>query len=168
MTPLKPATALILALLVVTLPACTDQSNSQQEVETAVPHTSPKECKPSVHPFWARFRGAVLKEDWEAVANLTEFPFDVYERSGRRNRLSREEFIKRLPEFLGLEPYYGYPGVEPKPASMKALIKAVPALPKDACGDLTNQMTVDLWSFGMTSEGWRFGRVDVPGPQYRR
>ena len=158
---------LITAFLLSTLAACTEPPAPVANEHEPVP-VSTAECKPSVYPFWTKFREAVLKENWDVMADMTEFPFDVYERNGKKSHLSREEFIRRLPEFLSLEPYYGYSGVEPKPASMKALIRAIPALATDACGDFTNQMTIDLWSFGITAEGWRFGRVDVPGPQYRR
>lgn len=163
MNPLKPAATLTLALLLSAFAACADRSNSQQEVDTAVPHASAKECKPSVHPFWAKFREAVLKEDWEAVAGMTEFPLMVVRPADAKGKpISRQEFAKLFPQFLNAVPVYGHPGVDPKPATMKALIKTVSALAKDACGDFENMLVFDHWEFYLRPEGWRLGYIAVP------
>ena len=64
---------LIVTLLLSTLAACSDPPPPVVE-EAVLPDYSHIVCKPSVHPFWTKFRDAVLKEDWEAVADMAEFP----------------------------------------------------------------------------------------------
>ena len=124
-----------------------------------IPDYSHLRCKPSVHPFWKKFRDAILKEDWETVAGLTEFPLIVH--GYGRKHISRKEFVEQFPQFLNATLVYGYPGVEPKPASMRALIKAVPTLHKDACGDFEEMLSFERWDFGLTLEDWRLGVIRV-------
>ena len=151
---------LILALLLSTLAACSDPPPLVVE-EVVLPDYSHIVCKPSVHPFWTKFRDAVLKEDWEAVAGLTEFPLGIYRYDGEKKYLPRQEFAKQFPQFLNATPDDDYPGVTPKPASMRALIKAVPMLDKKACGDFEEYLVVEHWHFHLRAEGWRLGVVSV-------
>ena len=159
-------TQLILALLLVTLAACSDPpppvmppATEQERTTPLIPDYSHLRCKPSVHPFWTKFRDAVLKEDWEAVAELTEFPLTVH--GYEEKHISRKEFAKHFPQFLNATLVYGYPGVKPKPASMRELIKAVPTLDKDACGDFEILLPIGRWDFFLRAEGWRLGFIRV-------
>lgn len=149
---------LVIAFLLFPLTACSDPPAPVVE-DAVLPDYSHIVCKPSVHPFWAKFRAAILKEDWEAVADMTEFPLVVIERG--RKHISREEFAKQFPQLLSAAPIYGYPGVEPKPASMRALVRAVPTLAKDACGDFEEMLVLGRWEFYLRPEGWRLGAIDV-------
>ena len=152
---------LIVTLLLSTLAACSDPPPAVAEV-AVLPDYSHIVCKPSVHPFWTKFRDAVLKEDWEAVADMTEFPLPVIQPSpAAKKLLSRKDFAKQFPQFLNVAPVYGYPGVEPKPVSMRALLRAVPALAKDACGDFEEMLAFERWEFFLRPEGWRLGVVYV-------
>jgi len=115
-----------------------------------------------VHPFWTKFRNAVLKEDWETVAGLTRFPLTIHRFDGDEKLIARQDFIKQFPQFLNARLGEYYRGIEPKPASIRALVKALPVLDKKACGDFEEMLDIDNWSFGLTPEGWRLGRIDVP------
>lgn len=124
-------------------------------------------CNPGVHPFWTKFRAAVLKEDWNAVADLTDFPFQVYVK-GNEKLISRPEFIKALPQFLKSSPGKDYFNATAKDTSMKTLIKETPTLDKRACGEFEILLVIGLWHFSWTSENdWRLRRVDVHEPTPR-
>lgn len=122
-------------------------------------HHKSRNCEESVYPFWAKFRAAILKEDWERVADLTQFPFSVLEPHAPKKELSRTEFIKRLPELLKASPGDGYAS-----ATMKAYIQAMPTLEKGiSCGEF-GTLNLGIWDFHLRPEGWRLGAVDTATP----
>jgi len=152
---------LILSLLLFTLAACSDPPPPVVE-EAVLPDYSHIVCKPSVHPFWTKFREAVLKEDWEAVAELTEFPlmWIPLDRS-KTQYISRQEFIKQFPQRANAPLGNIYPPITPKPDSMKELIRTIPTLHKSACGELEEQLDIGHWTFIARTEGWRLAVVGV-------
>lgn len=160
MTPLKLTTAFLLTLLVAALPACADRPGAEKEAEIAIPQPSTAECKPSVHPFWAKFREAVLKEDWETVAERTEFPLMVVRPADAKGKsISRQEFAKLFPQFLDA----AHGGKYPRPdMTMRELIRGTPVLDKRACGDFEEYLNIGRWYFYARSGGWRLGSVDTP------
>lgn len=151
---------LIAVLILAMLAACTDPPPPVVE-DAVLPDYSKIVCKPSVHPFWAKFRDAVLKEDWEGVAGLTEFPLTIHRFDGDEKLIPRQDFAQQFPQFLNTMPDEGYPGVKLKTASMRELIRAIPTLHKKACGDFEEMLAIDNWQFFMRPEGWRLGRIDV-------
>lgn len=162
MTPLKLTTAFLLTLLVAALPACADRPGAEKEAEIAIPQPSTAECKPSVHSFWAKFREAVLKEDWGAVADMTAFPLEVVgpgpDGAGRKH-LSRSDFSKHFPQFLDVT----HGGKYPRPdMTMRELIRDTPTLDKRACGDFEEQLHVGRWVFFLGSKGWRLEGILAP------
>ena len=152
---------LIVTLLLSTLAACSDPPPAVAEV-AVLPDYSNIVCKPSVHPFWTKFRDAVLKEDWEAVADMTEFPLPVIQPSpAAKKLLSRKDFSKQFPQFLNAALSEYYHGIKPKPASMRELISATPTLDKKACGNFEGLLSIGRWEFFLRPEGWRLGVVYV-------
>lgn len=149
---------LISALLLIMLSACTDPPPAGKK-EKLMDDLSHIVCKPSVHPFWAKFREAVLKEDWNGVADLTEFPLTVHRSSPAAEKfLSRQDFAKQFPQFLNAPSGERYP----RPgSSMKELVRSIPTLAKDECGDFEEQLAIGEWRFFLRSEGWRLGVVYV-------
>ena len=119
------------------------------------------DCKPSIHPFWTKFRAAVLAEDAEAVADMTHFPLGIATgKEGRGGPLSREEFIKRFPQFLNAPAYPGRPGE--KPPTMKELLKEVPTLAKDACAPFETILAFERWTFQLREEDrWKLDSVET-------
>lgn len=117
-------------------------------------------CKPSIHPFWMKFRAAILAEDAEAVADMAEFPLGIASaKEIQGETISRAEFIKRFPQFLNAptEGNYGRDNTR----TMKELVKNIPTLDKDACGDFEGMLPFDRWTFHLTPEGWRLNSVET-------
>lgn len=141
---------LILALLLATLAACSD------------PPKAKVICPDDAHRFWTTFRSAVLKDDVNAVADMTEFPLTViWLREDREQLLSRQEFIKYYPKLLNASLSKLNPPMTPTPASMKALVRIVTTPRGPVCSELPGQFNVGNWTLGLTSEGWRLGVVYV-------
>lgn len=153
----------LIVFLLVTLAACNDPPPvSSTEVFDEEPvHLSTAECKPSIHPFWKKFRAAVLAEDVEAVANMTHFPLAIATaKEGRDEPLSRQEFIQRFPQFLNAPAYPGRPGE--KPPTMKEETREHPTLAKDACGAFETILPFKRWTFQLYEEDrWKLDSVET-------
>ena len=160
-------TRILLALLLATLAACSDPPPAaakavatEKEIPTANPnddHSREVFCEPSIHPFWKKFRAAVLAEDAEAVADMAEFPLGTSDKD-----LSRAEFIKWLPQLLKADLIYGHLGVQPQPVSMKELVRAMPTLAKDACAPFEETLHYDRWRFQLRVGGsWQLDLVQT-------
>lgn len=157
---------LIFALLLFLLAACTDPLPSvaadtvEEEIPIAPPYVLRVECKSSVQPFWTKFRAAILKEDWEAVADMTEFPLAIRRYDGRK-LLTRKNFAKHFPQFLNAALTYDTFGDKPKPTTMREYIKVLHTLDRKACGDFEEWLPIDHWQFFLGAEGWRLSYVTV-------
>ena len=170
-------TRILLALLLATLAACNDPPPAaakavatDKEIPTANPtddhHSREVFCEPSIHPFWKKFRAAVLAEDAEAVADMTHFPVAV---SGKA--LSRAEFIKQFPRLLKVPPTDFSFLSKPNMTSMKEVIRNYPTLEKNACAPPGTLLHFDRWAFDLKPEGWRLELVETRtfqpyGPPY--
>ena len=168
-------TRILLALLLATLAACSDPPPpaaakavaTDKEIPAANPtddhHSREVFCKPSIHPFWKKFRAAILAEDAEAVADMTEFPLDIVTaKEGRAEPLSRAEFIKRFPQFLNAAPTRRYEIEKLKITSMQERIRQYPILEKNACGDFETILAFDRWTFQLYEKTrWKLDNVDA-------
>lgn len=115
---------LIAALILAMLAACTDRPPPPVVEDAVLPDYSHIVCNPSVHPFWAKFRAAILNEDWQADADMMEFPL-VWESMDRSKtqRITRQEFVKQFPQRVNAPLGNIYPPIKPQPDSMKELSK---------------------------------------------
>ena len=120
-----------------------------------------RNCDESIHPFWKKFRAAVLAEDAEAVADMTHFPLDISTAKKERDEpLSRAQFIKRFPQMLADDLTYGHLDVQPQPVSMKELVRAMPTLAKEMCAPHGTVMPFDLWTFRLYKKThWKLNYV---------
>lgn len=152
---LRPA----LAILLFALTACSDPSPATATQDHEPAHVSTAQCKPSVHPFWTKFRAAILKEDWNAVAELTEFPLVIHTWSpAAEKRVSRQDLAKQFPQFLNAPHGESYARSD---LSMKGLVQSIPTLAKDECGDFEEQLVIGQWRFFLRPDGWRLGVIYV-------
>lgn len=88
---------------------------------------------------------------------MTRFPLTILRHDYQGKDLSRQDFSKHLPQFLNAVPKDDYPGIKPKPASMRKLIEAIsmPTLDKDICEEYYNGfLAVGSWEFYYRAEGW--------------
>lgn len=128
--------------------------NEADESTDGVQHPLP--CAPGFHPFWEKFRAAVLAEDAEAVANMTHFPLET---SGSK-KISRAEFIKRFPRFLNAktDDYGG----KVKTITMKEYIRDTPTLDEPACFLSARTLYFGRWTFHFDEGGrWWLGSIDT-------
>lgn len=115
-------------------------------------------CTNSAQQYWAKFRGAVLESNVEAVANLTRFPFMVS--SGmlddeRKNKsISRQEFIALYPQLLISDP-----GIKLTPTTMWDLINENKQLTPAFCTSGGGQFRVGDWVFRLKDNKWKFQQV---------
>lgn len=150
----------ITALIFATLTACTDPPPPAVMVETveeAVDDHPDVDCHPGLPEFWVKFRAAVLKEDMNALADLTEFPFIVHRYDGKRKLLSREEFIQHFPQFLNIRSDNVHSGR----LTMKEEIRMRPTRSSQSCGEHAGQLNIEHWMFVGYQEGWHFIRADT-------
>ena len=150
----------IIVLLIISsvflLAACTEPVSTP--VSTS---TESKVCPESAQQFWKKFRSAVLKEDMNALADMTHFPLEVYtstesfsERSLYRNNFNKH-FTYLLNLGLGGHEFDPYP--KPIPASMKEFARAVSKL--EECVDGGTRFQLGMWMFQLYPEGFRFTAV---------
>ena len=166
-------TRILLALLLATLAACSDPPPAaakavatEKEIPTANPnddhHSREVFCKPSIHPFWTKFRAAVLAEDAEAVTRMTHFPLRITSAGDGPDELSREEFVKQFPQFLKAPPTDRYFIEKLNITSMKEMIRDYPTLEKKACTPFEELLHFDRWRFQLREGGlWRLDHVDT-------
>jgi hypothetical protein len=113
-----------------------------------------------------KFRGAVIKNDLNAIAGMTQFPLEVWEArdNDEKEMVARVDFDRRFPELLNIDlgDQYQQPVLTPKPSSMKALVDATTRLPPSYCNAAGDQFRVGEWVFKSTSNGWRFAQAFVP------
>jgi hypothetical protein len=107
----------------------------------------------SIEVFWQRFRGAVIKGDKAAVANMSQFPIPLP--YGMGSIKTRAQLLRRYREVFNHE------GSAAK-CFEDAIPKTDPARPreftvgcKNAAGD-----EVVIYSFAQTRNGWRFSGLD--------
>ena len=155
---MQPPFRIFLALLLTGLAACSELP--PPAAGTPLPPTAgandPIEeqppgggiCEPSIHPFWKKFRAAVLKEDMAALASMTEFPLVLFQSSSSSKKLvSRQEFAGQFPQLL---------------KTAKAVLRKNPTLEKAACWPQTDYLFFKiLLEFSLTPDGWRFTGMGV-------
>lgn len=144
------------------LATCSEKKPADKSLPEAVTETVVAKCDKSVHPFWIKFRDAVLKNDLNAIADMTEFPVVIHRLDGYEKLLSRPEFIKQFPQLLTAPLGKIYDPITPVPASMREWVRAVATLSGNECNGLVKQLDVGRWMFGLRPEGWRLGVVSVP------
>lgn len=130
---------LILALLLSTLTACTDANS----------------CPDSAQQFWTKFRAAVLKDDFDALAAMTHFPLEVSGDADNSPKkfVYRKNFNKHLTTFLSYELTSNPESLRPKPASMKELVRVVTKLTD--CREDGDYAYLGRLVFLLKPEGWR-------------
>jgi hypothetical protein len=113
----------------------------------------PPACPASAQAFWSWFRSSALSRKTAAMADAARFPFVVrgqLDSSGQRE-LTREQFVALVPALLAADP-----GTSATPTTMEALVASTKTLPAPACSGEGRQFRVGVWSFALTSAGWRF------------
>lgn len=136
---------LILALLLSTLTACTEANS----------------CPDSAQQFWAKFRAAVLKDDFDALAAMTHFPLEVSGDADNspKKYVYRKNFSKHFSYLLNLDMDGNEyePNPKPIPATMKEFARAVTRVPR--CGGDGDYFYLGTLVFLLKPDGWRL--VDV-------
>lgn len=131
---------LILALLLSTLTACTDANS----------------CPDSAQQFWTKFRAAVLKDDFEALAAMTHFPLEVIGDADDRPTkfIYRKNFKKHFSYLLNLNLGRNEyePNPKPNPATMKEFARAVTKPPR--CREDGDYFRMGKMMFHLRPEGW--------------
>ncbi len=129
-------------LLLVVLPA-TVTCGRPAEVQPRAPVT--------IGEFWTAFRAAVAATDREALASLTEFPFQTRGPSDRdplvpRDRGSFQRIVGQLLE--------ADPGMRPQPETMRDLIARTSDLRPSPAGGTTARL--GSFVFREVQGRWRF------------
>lgn len=152
MTPSK----LVLALLLAVLAGCNDPASTPASSASALADTyySMKPCPESAQQFWTKFRAAVLKDDFDALASMTHFPLEVRSDYGAQKFIYRKNFNKHFATLLSYELGGDYESIRPRPASMKELVRAVTKLSE--CGGNGSKFSLVSLAFRLKPEGWRF------------
>jgi hypothetical protein len=112
-----------------------------------------KSCIDSAQQYWKAFRIAAIRSNLSAVANMSQFPFELrgtLDESNKRQVLYKE-FIRLFPTLLKTDP-----GLSPTPTTMKSLLTTTTRLLPSFCNSYGNQFRVGTWVFQLTPEGWRF------------
>ena len=157
-------------VLVVTLVACDApvSSNARVGADYWAKEDLKNPCPESAQQYWKTFRSAVLKNDPNAVADMTHFPFLLSIGSLDHNRkdiyLSRKEFIALFPRLLPTEQ-----GVTETITTMKEYVKAASMIPKPSksCAADGGQFGVGNWIFWLKPEGWRFVQAGVDDEEFK-
>ena len=136
------------------LAACTEPVSTP--VSTA---TESKVCPESAQQFWKKFRSAVLKEDMNALADMTQFPLEVGGDMDNNPKkfVYRKNFNKHFTQLLSYELNSDYLPITPRPASMKELARAVTEPP--SCGKRGDYFYLGTFVFLLNPEGWRLVKV---------
>ena len=112
-------------------------------------------CPHTVQRYWQEFRTAVVKNDVDRIADLTQFPFVVSAGTLDADRTTktvrRSEFIKIFPRLLTNDP-----GVNPQPSTMRDLINENERLTTLFCSPDGGQIRVGDWVFQQIGQNWRF------------
>lgn len=153
---------LIAVLVLATVTACSDPASAPASSASTSADTyySRKPCPESAQQFWTKFRAAVLKDDFNAVASMTHFPLEVYTSTNdfSERLLYRNNFNKHFAYLLNLGlggEFDPYP--KPAPTSMKEFARAVSKI--DACTDRGTRFQMGMWMFRMYPAGFRFTGV---------
>lgn len=141
-------TCLILCLFAITttLAACNDPVSAAKNT-----------CPEGAQQYWKKFHGAVLKNDIDTIASMTQFPFVIVKSiidESDKEQVDRAGFVKQFPLLLNIDP-----GVGSTPTTMKQLITSTKELSSSQCAAQGSQFNVSLWFFQLTPDGWRFVRA---------
>lgn len=150
--------ACLLALTAVLFSACTDPIPARVYAEG--------ECDESMPLFWKKFRDAVLREDMNALADMTRFPLKVEESNNEYVNFTRADFIRRFPMIMNAklgEPYHSRP-FEPGSAtrSMKEYVRSHEKTNELLCGPNEKILYFANWTFVLGTKeckGWCLVRV---------
>lgn len=137
----KQRTFQIIIPLVLLLAAC-NESVSSNPITTSVSGDKPQACTEDAQRFWLKFRSAVLKDDMNAIADMTRFPLEVGISTLDEKPLfiTRAEFRKLFPKFSDTE---------------KTLARATDKLPPSACIGRGRHFYVGEWLFGQNPITWQ-------------
>ena len=157
-------------VLVVTLVGCDApvSSNSRVGADFWAKEDLKNPCPESAQQYWRTFRSAVLKNDPNAVANMTHFPFLLSIGSLDHNRkdiyLSRKEFIALFPRLLPSDP-----GYFDAPRTMKEYVQTSSTIPmpSKSCTPEGRLFHVGNWTFDLKPEGWRFVQAGVDDEEFK-
>lgn len=146
---------LILAVLLSTLTACTDPATAPTAIPSAsaTKNSTANSCPDSAQQFWTKFRAAVLKDDFDALAAMTRFPLEVRSDYGAQKFIYRKNFNKHFTTLLSYELNSNYGSIRPRPASRKELARAVTKLPE--CGEDGDYFYLGRMVFLLNPEGWQ-------------
>lgn len=146
---------LIAVLVLATLTACTDTATAPVATTSAsaTKNSTANSCPDSAQQFWTKFRAAVLKDDFDAVAAMTHFPLVVRSDYGAQKFIYRKNFNKHFTTLLSYELNSNYGSIRPRPASTKELVRAVTKLPE--CGKDGDDFDLGRIWFFLNPEGWR-------------
>lgn len=143
--------ACFLFVLATMLVACQDPASAEKSA-----------CPESAQQYWKVFRDAVLKNDLQRVADLTQYPFRLSIGSLDFNRrdvyLDRKEFTATFPRFLSIDP-----GISGAHKTMKNYLEAESSIPtpSKACAPDGGLFRVGDWVFELKPAGWRFVQAYV-------
>lgn len=112
-------------------------------------------CPESAQQFWKTFRSAILKNDIQAIADITQFPFQLSVGSLDFNRkeilLNRKKFIAIFPKLLPVDP-----GISEAHKTMKGYAEAMSSIPSKSCMSDGALFRIGDWVYELKPEGWRF------------
>ena len=135
------------------LAACTESESTPVSAST-----ESKVCPESAQQFWKKFRAAVLKDDMNALADMTQFPLEVGGDMDNNPKkfVYRKNFNKHFSYLLSLDMHGNEydPNPKPIPATMKDFAKAVTDVSL-LCRPSNRQLNVGTWTFLSKPDGWR-------------
>ena len=104
--------------------------------------------------FWKRFKSAVIASDKKEVADLTSFPFSIYQSHIR----DRKEFLRRYPEVFSGEANGAqcFGKAEPEKDTVRTYSVYCPF--KATPNDRENRPI--RFIFELTKTGWKFAGLD--------
>jgi hypothetical protein len=107
----------------------------------------------SAQTFWEKFKAAVIKQDKETVASLSQYPVGMS--YGIASIKSRTQFLRRYKEIFNKQTdaasCFTRARLEPDTGNPKRFTVACP----DAAGN-----EVVIYHFVQTRRGWRFAALD--------
>lgn len=153
----------IAVVVLATLTACTDPATAPTATPSAsaTKNSTANSCPDSAQQFWTKFRAAVLKDDFDALAAMTHFPLEVSgdEDDNPKKFIYRKNFKKHFTYLLNLNLHGGEydPKPKPIPTTMKEFVRAVAKLPR--CGGDGDYFYLGSMVFLLNPEGWRLVKV---------